>query len=246
MIQKTHDGIYESTFFSSKTELIHGFTSKKQGNMQEESNRTAAIVVAGLQPKALVWAKQAHGNMIHQVRQEDVGKTIDYVDGFIYKKDVSFAMQPVLAVHVGDCVPLLFLDPVEEIIGVAHAGWKGTKEHIAKEMIRMFLRLGSDAKNIHIAIGPYIHACCYEVDEERVMVFEREYPGGRGIVNKSGEKWFIDIGLANIYDLRQSGVLESHIDWNQQLCTYMNKNEFYSFRRKTEPFGEIMGYIGYK
>ncbi|MFH0749723.1 MAG: peptidoglycan editing factor PgeF [Candidatus Gottesmanbacteria bacterium] len=245
MIQKTHNGLYESTFFSVKTGVVHGFTSKKHTSMQEASNREAALTAAGFNPKGVVCANQSHGNSIRVVTHEDCGKTFDDVDGFIYRKDVSTSQQPILTVHVGDCVPLLFVDPHTDIIGAVHAGWKGTKEHVSKEMIRMFMRCGSKPKNILVAIGPYIHACCYDVDEERAMLFEREFPGGRGIVNKAGDHWYIDIGKANIHDLKQSGVLEGHIDWNEQLCTYCNADEFYSFRRKTERFGEIMGYIGY-
>jgi len=245
MIQKIHDGFYGSTFFPIKTGIIHGFTSKKHGSMQEKTNRIAAIASAGLDPNGLVWANQSHGSTIHVVRQQDCGAVIDDVDGFIYKHDVSWNMQPVVAVHVGDCAPLLFFDPVNEVIGAVHAGWKGTKAHIASAMMRKFLQLGSTVQNVRVAIGPYIQSCCYTVDEDRAMMFEREYPGGRGIVNKAGDQWYVDIGLANSYDLRQSGVLEKHIDRNSKLCTHCNCNEFYSYRRTTEDFGEIMGYIGY-
>lgn len=213
--------------------------------MQEKKNRDMFFVSLGINPDALVWAEQIHGNMIHQVTAGEAGETIADVDGLVYKREPNALLQPMLAVHVGDCVPMLFADPVAEVIGVLHAGWKGTKDHSARAMLQSFVRLGAKPEHILVAVGPYNHACCYDVTEERAMLFEREFPGGRGIVNKSKDSWYIDIGAANIADLRGMGIEKAHIDWNERLCTHCNEQEFYSFRRKTEPFGEIMGYIGY-
>jgi len=245
MVHKTHQGLYQSSLLSENQEIIHGFTAKIHGSMQEFDTRNAFLVSLGISPDVQVSSKQVHGNSIHVVGCQDKGMQIDDVDGFIYKKSTSCKNLPVLAVHVGDCVPLLFIDPVSKIIGAVHAGWKGTKEHIAKEAIQTCVRLGAKPSDIQVAIGPYIHSCCYQVDEERAMMFEREFPGARGIVNRSGVSWFIDIGKANMMDLRSSGVKESNIDYNEQLCTHCNPIEFYSYRRKSEPFGEIMGFIGF-
>jgi len=245
MVQKTTNGLYQSSALLQDGGITHGFTSKMHGSMINELQRNAFLDRVGLQSHALVWAEQNHGTTIHIVTPEDMGKTIADVDGFVYKKRSGIEEQPILAVHVGDCVPLLFIDQTKDIIGVAHAGWKGTKDHIARSMVRSFLRLGSDPKHIMVVIGPYIHACCYAVTEERAMTFEREFPGSRGIVNRFGTFWYIDIGNAVIADLRSAGVLSTHIDKNDQLCTKCHDLEFYSFRRKTEGFGEIMGYIGY-
>ena len=51
------------------------------------------------------------------------------------------------------------------MIGLAHAGWKGTVKEIAKEMIQKWNAEGISSDEIHVAIGPAIGSCCYVVDD---------------------------------------------------------------------------------
>ncbi|MFZ2025148.1 MAG: polyphenol oxidase family protein [Microgenomates group bacterium] len=246
MVHKTDHGLYQSSIISRIPGVIHGFTAKIHGSMLESENQQKFFLTLGINPESVISAHQTHGVDIRVVTPEDAGKRFEGVDGFVYKKSDTSVTHPVLVVHVGDCVPIMLIDPIAKIIGVAHAGWKGTKDHIMRNVLQEFVRNGSDPVHIHVVIGPYIHACCYKVDEDRAMVFEREFPGGRGIVNRSGVSWFIDLGIANIMDLKRGGVLEKNIEMNDQLCTYDTPLEFFSYRRTTEPFGEILGFIGYK
>ncbi len=245
MVHKTSHGLYQSSIVNQISGVIHGFTSKAHGSMLLAENQQNLFLSLGRPQESVISARQTHGNAIRVIQPQDAGSRIDGVDGFVYKKSDAWQQQPMLTVHVGDCVPMLFIDPVASIIGVAHAGWKGTKDHIACNVVQEFVRNGSDPVHIQVALGPFIHVCCYEVQRDRAMVFEREFPGSRGIVNRAGVSWFIDLGIANITDLKKAGVPEKNIDYNEQLCTYDNPLEFFSYRRTTEPFGEILGFIGY-
>ena len=72
----------------------------------------------------------------------------------------------VLCAQFADCVPLFFYDPVKRVVGLAHAGWKGTVLNISMATISLMTHtFGSQASDIRAAIGPSIGACCYEVDE---------------------------------------------------------------------------------
>ena len=51
------------------------------------------------------------------------------------------------------------------MIGLAHAGWKGTVQEIAKEMIQKWNAEGISSDEIHVAIGPSTDLCCYVVDD---------------------------------------------------------------------------------
>ena len=43
-----------------------------------------------------------------------------------------------------DCLALIFVDPVRRVVGVAHAGWRGTVERVAKHVVdAMVLHYGS-------------------------------------------------------------------------------------------------------
>lgn len=151
----------------------------------------------------------------------------------------------ILSVHTADCVPLLAVDPVANVIAVAHAGWKGTVSHIGFKLIKKMELLGSKVQNIRVVIGPRIGGCCYEIDKKRADVFRNEFPGSDVIEEKDG-KLFADIGKANYLDLIASGIQLNHVDFHPSLCTYCMKDDFYSFRRSGKPLeGEIIGVIGF-
>ena len=60
-----------------------------------------------------------------------------------------------LGVQVADCVPVLLYDAKKNVIGVVHAGWRGTAASILKKTIEaMQERFGSFSDDIKIAIGP--------------------------------------------------------------------------------------------
>lgn len=225
--------------------IFHGFTSKHEGSMQDEEKQIAFYHSVGIQKEAVVLGRQVHGTEIHEVIQSDRGNIIDGVDGFVYKRLYDLHPQPVIAVRVGDCVPILCIDPHAHVIGVAHAGWRGTKDHIGRLLIEACMRSGANPSEMIVAIGPHIHSCCYTVEEERAKIFEREFPGVGGVVSRTGVSWCIDLEKAIVQDIRSVGVRKDHIDGNKELCTKCTPLAFFSFRRKEEPFGEILGFIGY-
>ncbi len=209
------NNIYFSSLLEQFPHITHGFTTKKQGNMLHESTRKDFFASIGVAYTDVVLQEQVHGIAIHVVSPVDRGKTIPGIDGLVYQKKEDTPI--LLCVHVGDCVPLLFADQTKKIIGVAHSGWKGTEKHIAREMVKTFQILGSSPDDIVIAFGPFICRDCYPVD-----------------------LW------KNIFsDLLEQSIQKDHIDYDKTLCTFEKKELFYSWRRKNEPFGEIMGYIGY-
>lgn len=214
MMQKKNN-IYVSSLLEQFPHIIHGFSTKKHGNMLIESTRKDFFASLGVPYTDVVLQEQVHGISIHEVAPTDRGTTIAGVDGLVYQKREDTPL--FLSVHVGDCAPLLFFDPVKEVIGVAHSGWRGTAGHIAKEMVNKFQRFGSSPEDIIIVCGPCICSNCYKTDLWKTISS----------------------------DVLEQKVQKDHIDYDKTLCTFEYKEEFYSWRRKDEPFGEIVGYIGY-
>jgi len=239
MMQLSQTGIYESSFFTTIPNLAHGFTTKHQGNMSNVVKALEYFQTIHIAPAQIVMQKQIHGSLIREVKVPHEGQDEPLEsDGLIYKR-IGGLSQPMLVVRVGDCLPIVFVDPKESIIAVAHSGWRGTLEHISKKMIDAFISLGSDASSIHVAIGPSICGKCYSVPKERATLFPRE------VVIHGDDGYTVDLARATMHDLKSVGILEKHIEYDRLLCTLERKELFYSFRRKTESFGEIMGYIGY-
>src|SRR5437879_6987164 len=72
-----------------------------------------------------------------------------------------------LSLSFADCTPILFYDPVQQVIGLAHGGWRGTARGIALATVEaMAARFDCQPRTILAGVAPSIGACCYEVSEQ--------------------------------------------------------------------------------
>jgi YfiH family protein len=245
MIQLSNDGVFKSTRVDTIPKIVHGFTTRQFGNMNDIHSRTGFMKSHGIDPDTTVSQEQIHGSTIHRVTPDEFGTVVKHSDGLVYKVSDIEVKHPILVVRVGDCIPLLFVDAKAHIIGVAHAGWKGTVQHIGKKMIRTFLKLGANIHDIFVIMGPGICQKCYEVSDDVAGQFQKEFLNHEKILYRENKKWKLDLTEANYQDCIDVGIDDTHIDFDKTLCTYEKKDLFYSWRRKSEQFGELMGYIGY-
>lgn len=153
-----------------------------------------------------------------------------------------------LALASADCIPLMFYDPVEGAIGMAHAGWRGTARGIAAATLdAMGEQFGSRPRNIYACLGPSIGPCCYEVTEEVQWLFlgkkafdtmptDVRY---RNLVRESAvfvvrqlpdrNSLRLDLWETNRNQLLMAGVLQEHIEL-PGVCTSCEKTRFFSHR----------------
>ena len=207
--------------------------------MQDETNRDALMQSLGISSDRLYVGKQIHSTNIQIITFGDEYAGAN-TDGLLYKKEDEHECV-VLGAFAADCVPMLFFDEKQQIIGAAHAGWTGVWHHMAKRMIERMIEMGSSAHDIHIIIGPHIGKCCYTVDDARIKKFSIAF-GPSSVTEKT-----LNLSVAIRTDARRMGILEEHIDENEALCTSCNDSEFYSYRKLTkETFGEMMAFIGFK
>lgn len=99
------------------------------------------------------WLHQIHGaGVVHVTRPGEGAGT---------KADAAVTAEEgcALAVLTADCAPVA-LASVEGVIGVAHAGWRGVAAGVIDATVAEMQALGATA--IEAAIGPCIHAECYE------------------------------------------------------------------------------------
>ena len=105
-----------------------------------------------------------------------------------------------LALSSADCVPVMYYDPVHEVIGMAHAGWRGTARGIAAATVEaMHEQFDSQPRDIYAGIGPSIGPCCYEVSEEvRELFYSKqqfaELPTAEKYRNLVRESAVFDVG----------------------------------------------------
>jgi len=138
----------------------------------------------------------------------------------------------VVAVKTADCIPILLVDERLRAVAAVHAGWRGTVARIAATAVQaMGARFGTEARDLHAALGPGIGACCYEVGPEVAAQF-----GGQG-------RGHIDLAAANRSQLAEVGVTPERI-YASNLCTMCRPEEFHSFRRDQKAAGRLHSFVG--
>ncbi len=206
------------------------FDSLNLGGSEDEpsnilKNRKSALANLKLSIDNLSYLKQVHGNKVCSAKigqQEGDALVTD-------QKNI------VLAVSIADCYPLLFHDNINNVIGAAHAGWRGTVNYIAQNTINEMLKLGADEKNIQVAIGQGICQNNFEVGNEVIEQFaDAGFPSSCWKENK------IDLIACNKFVLLQSKIPEQNI-WAMNRCTF--ESDFFSYRQDKGKTGRMWAVI---
>ncbi|NLK43083.1 MAG: peptidoglycan editing factor PgeF [Tissierellia bacterium] len=216
---------YEIEGFNQFKNITHLFSTRigwDQKNIFDDLGK-----ILGLNDDRIYRAKQVHGKEIIIIGNQD-NKTIgqEEADGFITKvKGIA------LCTYHADCVPIYFYDKGEDVIGIAHAGWKGTLNNIAGVIIdNMVKEYGSNLSNIVVAIGPSIGACCYEIGEDVEKLFNETFDNPEIIIDKN-EKIYLDLWKVNYINLLDAGIKEGNI-YQSNFCTACNLDTLYSYRKE--------------
>jgi len=137
-----------------------------------------------------------------------------------------------IVIRTADCLPIFLLDPQEHVIGLVHAGWKGTKEGIVMKTIN-FMRENFFSKTnaIKAALGPAIRSCHYEVGEEFHDSFKRN------LLPRNGKLYF-DLIQENKDQLHEIGVLEKNI-FDSGRCSVCDQH-YFSHRRDGAKAGRML------
>ncbi len=170
---------------------------------------------------------------VHQVHSPDV-VTIDapwQEPDDRPRADALVTSQPglALAILTADCQPVLFADQQAQVIGAAHAGWRGALSGVLENTIDAMEDLGAERARIRAVIGPCISQSAYEVGEEFLEEFLTEDPDySRFFINGIDRKYQFDLVGFGLHRLRSAGV--SDAQWIGA-CTYSDPDRFYSYRR---------------
>lgn len=148
-----------------------------------------------------------------------------------------------LTMRFADCTPLLFFDPVAGVIGMAHAGWRGTVQGVGANTVHTMVETyGCKPADIQAAIGPAIGPHNYQVGEEVVDAVQSYFGTIDGLVSRSPVDGtaYLDLWAANAFDLQRAGVEQVEI---AAMCTVEHNDEFFSHRAekgRTGRFGAVL------
>lgn len=194
----------------------------------------------------IVCSDQTHTVNIRYVTMADAGKGVtvskDYsdIDGLITDEQGLC-----LATFYADCVPLYFVDPIKNVIGLAHSGWRGTVERMGAHMVNaMVERFGCNPADMVVAIGPSICQSCYEISEEVAMRFREGFWKDKEVLMQGKEpgKYQLDLWKANKEVLVHSGILPENIDVTD-VCTCCNSEYLFSHRASHGQRGNLGAFL---
>jgi polyphenol oxidase len=266
-IQKNNSYYSITEWTNQYPELVVGFTTKHGGvskapfetlnfgfhvgddNQAVYQNRLVLSKEINFPLHSWVGAEQTHQTKIRKITKTDSGKgSTSYEDSFkatdgFYTSDSGV----LLTLAFADCVPLYFFAQKKRLIGVAHAGWKGTVSGIGPEMITAFQQEGVQASDVHVVIGPSICGNCYVVDNRVISLLQNKL---EGVEEKpynliKDNQYKLNLREANRQMLMASGVQEHQISVTQ-LCTSCHNDQFYSHRKENGQTGRMISFMGWK
>jgi polyphenol oxidase len=200
-----------------------------------EENHDRAFAALEVHREQVVSPYQVHGTHVRLVGQAHTGTTQPATDGLL-------AATPgvALLLRFADCVPILLFDTKHRAVGMIHSGWKSTVGNIAAAAVEAFVRhAGSQPSDLWAGIGPAIGPCCYEVGEEMVETISQVNPEGTEVLQRRGDKWYLDLpGLVQV-QLAKAGVKQIAMSG---MCTACYTEEWFSHRAengRTGRFGAL-------
>ena len=201
-----------------------------------QENHRRVFDAFGITRAQVVSPFQVHGHNVVRVRARDGGMVIPATDALI--TDVPGVA---LLLRFADCVPVLFYDPVQHAVGLAHAGWRGVAAGIAPATVQaMVATFGSRPEDIWAGIGPAIGPQHYSVGLEVVEAIQATLPAGLQAATCRDGRWMMDLPAALEAQLHAVGVTQVE---QSGLCTASRVDEWYSHRAeegRTGRFGVLV------
>ena len=215
----------------------HAFTSRRNGfgDRANGSDDQAALVRA-LNLDTLAVMQQVHGRGVRSIVKAEPTPECDAM--------VTDEPGLGLVVYTADCVPMLMWAEKTNAVSAVHAGWRGTLANVAAAAVAKLMGdKAASAEELHVAIGPAIRACCFEVGDEVVNAF---VAAGRDqdAISRPGPRSRRHVALIddNRRQLIAAGVRPERI-YDSGRCTACENERFYSYRKEGKGVGRLMGVI---
>lgn len=197
-----------------------------------EENLAAFCEAMQAEPARLARMRQRHTANVAVV--EGGGAPPDNTDALV----TAAAGVPLLALSA-DCALTVFYDQSRGVLAVAHSGWRGALLDVyGAALAVMRLRFGCEPGDIVAGVSPMISAAHYPVKEDFLEKLKAFHPGGadkRFLTMKEGRHFF------NLRELLRARLETLGVKSHEfmHLCTYTEKEMFYSWRRDGEKTGRF-------
>ncbi len=214
------------------------------------ANRQRLAEALGIPHERLLKSRQVHGSDCLVVGRGEIENGLTgltdsplIADGMLTAERELF-----LFMTFADCVPVLLHDPVRGVVGLVHAGWKGTAAGIVRRAVLLAQEaFGCRPGDILAGIGPSIGPCCYEVGPDVASAVQRALPAHAEVSREvAGGSIHLDLWRANACQLEEVGVPAANVEI-AGLCSACRTDLFFSHRKergKTGRMGAVIGLRG--
>ncbi len=246
------ESIFKFSSLNRLPEIIHGISTRNYGDMRfghlEDNiiirNRERFSQDLGVNLDQVVVAGLSHGTKIALVGTNDRGKgalesagALSQTDGLLTQEKNVYLM-----VTVADCLPVFVYDPVNGIVGLVHAGWRGIIAQIIDRLMAKLIDLGALPDNLIFTIGPGICQKHFVVKNEVLKNFRHMYPSATFVRNHDG---YVDLKKAVLIDLIKAGVTKNNIEIAED-CPSCLSGRYGSFRKEGSGVPASAAIIGMK
>jgi len=169
----------------------------------------------------LVTMNQIHGSNVIALSKEEINRDIVLPESDAV---VTNAPGAALMVKLADCQGVILFSRENNVLGIAHCGWKGNVANIlGKTVLVMEKTFGCDPKELSVAISPSLGPCCGEF-KGYGEIFPSEFSR---FMEKENH---FDLWAISRRQLIDAGVKEENIE-TAGVCTKCNADLFFSYRK---------------
>ncbi|WP_312505587.1 peptidoglycan editing factor PgeF [Lysinibacillus sp.] len=197
----------------------------------ENRQQLAATLNCDLQQ--FICTEQTHSANFHKVTLADKGRGAEQMDTAVKNTDALYTTEPNLLVcsFTADCVPVIFYNAVNGLVGVIHSGWQGTVKEIT---LKLFQHLVHEEQcrpeDFHVQIGMALSQQKFEVDTD---VYEKFHSLGYAeqfmYFNAETNKYHIDNQQTVKKQCELAGIPAEQIQIDAT-CTFLSPDGF-SYRQ---------------
>lgn len=191
---------------------------------------------------SIVTPEQTHGSRVFKV--DSTNRNLGFLDPRTRIPDTDGLITQdrsiVLMTSHADCAPIYFFNSKSNVVGLVHAGWRGTLAGIASAVVgRIHEEFGVLASDLQVAIGPMITTCNYPVGEDVAELFVEKF--GQGVVAYYNNRPHLDVFAAIVIDLLRAGVSQARVTVRPP--DTFSDSRWSSYRRDGEQAGGMLAYI---
>lgn len=190
-------------------------TTRALGDIKSEAGRQR---LRALLPAEPVWLRQVHGTDVVDAASASAGTAADA--SYTREKNT------ICTVMAADCMPVLLADGRGEVVGIAHAGWRGLCAGVIEAAVAA---MGVPGGRILAWLGPAIGQADYEVgDDVRASFVDRDARAAIAFQPARPGHWQLDLYAVARQRLASSGVARV---CGGGFSTAADGGRFFSYRR---------------